>query len=72
MSRDGTELEPSVGQALLEEWDKLDEPQPQTGAANVDVGRRLQGKASVSANVLATPESASAGPARTGKTGEGG
>ena len=72
VSRDGTELEPSVGQALLEEWDKLDEPQPQTGAANVDVGRRLQGKASVSANVLATPESASAGPARTGKTGEGG
>ncbi|GJE88461.1 YT521-B-like domain-containing protein [Phanerochaete sordida] len=29
VSRDGTELEPSVGQALLEEWDKPD-PQPPT------------------------------------------
>jgi len=26
VSRDGTELEPSVGQALLEEWDKVIEP----------------------------------------------
>ncbi|RPD62268.1 hypothetical protein L226DRAFT_458757 [Lentinus tigrinus ALCF2SS1-7] len=74
VSRDGTELEPSVGQALLEEWDKLDEPQPQTPAPapNVDVGRRLAGKASVSVDVLSTPDSpTAAGPARTGKAREG-
>ncbi|KAI0700364.1 YT521-B-like domain-containing protein [Cerioporus squamosus] len=72
VSRDGTELEPSVGQALLEEWDKLDEPQVQTPAAapNVEVGRRLVGKASISADVLSTPDSPSlAGPARPGKEG---
>lgn len=72
VSRDGTELEPSVGQALLEEWDKLDEPQPQTPATatapNVDVGRRLPGKASVSVDVLSTPDSHAAG---TGKAGGG-
>ena len=28
VSRDGTELEPTVGQRLLDEWDKLSEPQP--------------------------------------------
>lgn len=28
VSRDGTELDPSVGQALLEEWDKPDAPEP--------------------------------------------
>ncbi|EKM51570.1 uncharacterized protein PHACADRAFT_101811 [Phanerochaete carnosa HHB-10118-sp] len=28
VSRDGTELEPSVGQALLDEWDKPDPPPP--------------------------------------------
>jgi hypothetical protein len=26
VSRDGTELEPSVGQRLLDEWDKLSDP----------------------------------------------
>ncbi|TFK87480.1 hypothetical protein K466DRAFT_575816 [Polyporus arcularius HHB13444] len=72
VSRDGTELEPSVGQALLEEWDKLDQSQPQTPAAasNVDVGRRLAGKASLSVNVLSTPDSPDA--ARTRKAGEDG
>ena len=49
VSRDGTELEPGVGQQLLDEWDKLDEP-PVGGP--VDVGRRLQGKASHSADAL--------------------
>ena len=28
VSRDGTELEPSVGQALLDEWDRPDPPPP--------------------------------------------
>ncbi|OBZ71287.1 hypothetical protein A0H81_08711 [Grifola frondosa] len=41
VSRDGTELEPSVGQALLDEWDKLDEPQPASPTAD----RRQQGRA---------------------------
>ncbi|KAI0631960.1 YT521-B-like domain-containing protein [Trametes polyzona] len=64
VSRDGTELEPSVGQALLDEWDKLEEAQAQAPAtpAAVDVGRRMQGKASVSADALpgrATPGSSS-------------
>ena len=60
VSRDGTELEPTVGQALLEEWDKLDQPQPPTsaGGGHVEIGRRLQGKASISADVLSRPESA--------------
>ncbi|PIL22420.1 hypothetical protein GSI_15108 [Ganoderma sinense ZZ0214-1] len=49
VSRDGTELEPSVGQQLLDEWDKLDQP-PVGGA--VDVDRRLQGKTSLSADAL--------------------
>ena len=31
VSRDGTELEPSVGQALLDEWDKLDQSPTQAG-----------------------------------------
>ncbi|KAI0755083.1 YT521-B-like domain-containing protein [Daedaleopsis nitida] len=73
VSRDGTELEPSVGQALLDEWDRLEEPAAQaTGTGNVEVSRRVAGKASISVDVLSTSESASAGPARTRKTGEGG
>ncbi|OJT15174.1 hypothetical protein TRAPUB_8278 [Trametes pubescens] len=59
VSRDGTELEPAVGQLLLEEWDKVEQPQtqPPTPGATVDVGRRLHGKASISVDVLpgATP-----------------
>lgn len=36
VSRDGTELEPSVGQALLDEWDKPEPPPPpQPGAKSV-------------------------------------
>lgn len=31
VSRDGTELEPGVGQALLDEWDKLDQPPSEVG-----------------------------------------
>lgn len=31
VSRDGTELEPGVGQALLDEWDKLDQPPAEAG-----------------------------------------
>ena len=56
VSRDGTELEPSVGQALLEEWDKpAEDAQPQASSTgNVEVGRRLQGRASVSADVLSS------------------
>ncbi len=53
VSRDGTELEPSVGQQLLDEWDKPEQP---PAGGNVEVGRRLQGKASVSADVLSAPE----------------
>ncbi|KAI9058235.1 hypothetical protein FKP32DRAFT_1581944 [Trametes sanguinea] len=70
VSRDGTELEPSVGQALLDEWTKLDQAQSPPAAANpsVDVGRRLQGKASVSADVLPTP---AASRAAQGKGKEG-
>ncbi|KAI0662003.1 YT521-B-like domain-containing protein [Cubamyces menziesii] len=66
VSRDGTELEPSVGQALLEEWEKLDQPQPQPAAASVDVGRRLQGKASISADALPTPAPSRASLAKEG------
>lgn len=70
VSRDGTELEATVGQALLEEWDKDEEAQPPaSGAPNVDVGRRLPGRASVSANVLATTESPSSAPSGRGRTG---
>ncbi|CDO77163.1 hypothetical protein BN946_scf184657.g38 [Trametes cinnabarina] len=71
VSRDGTELEPSVGQALLEEWDKLDQapPQPATAGASVEVGRRLQGKASISADALPTPVPSRAAQ---GKVKEGG
>ncbi|KAI8994182.1 YT521-B-like domain-containing protein [Trametes punicea] len=70
VSRDGTELEPSVGQALLEEWEKLDQAQaqPQPAASSVDVGRRLQGKASISADVLSAP-SPSRSAQRKGKEG---
>ncbi|KAI1793327.1 YT521-B-like domain-containing protein [Ganoderma leucocontextum] len=50
VSRDGTELEPSVGQMLLEEWDKVDQP-PQAQAA----GGNADGKASISADVLSPP-----------------
>ncbi|TBU44272.1 YT521-B-like domain-containing protein [Dichomitus squalens] len=58
VSRDGTELEPTVGQALLEEWDKLEQPQPPSApSGHVEVGRHLQGKASISADVLSGPES---------------
>ena len=53
VSRDGTELEPSVGQALLDEWDKPD-PQQQSSSP---VAERPQGKApgteSTSASVTA-------------------
>ena len=63
VSRDGTELEPGVGQALLDEWDKPEQA-PQV-AANVEVGRRLQGRASVSADVL----SPVAAPSRKGDGG---
>ncbi|KAI0369368.1 hypothetical protein BV20DRAFT_358869 [Pilatotrama ljubarskyi] len=62
VSRDGTELEPSVGQALLDEWEKLDQAQPQATSSTVEVGRRLQGKASISADVLSSPT-----PSRTGQ-----
>lgn len=34
VSRDGTELEPSVGQALIDEWAKLAEPPQADGEAN--------------------------------------
>ncbi|KAI0648191.1 YT521-B-like domain-containing protein [Trametes meyenii] len=70
VSRDGTELEPSVGQTLLEEWEKLDQAHPQTAAAlaSVEVGPRLQGKASISADSLPTPTPTS----RPGKAREGG
>lgn len=37
VSRDGTELEPGVGQALLEEWDKPD-PGPPAGPAAAAIG----------------------------------
>ena len=64
VSRDGTELEPSVGQALLEEWDKPEQTQPAaSGTGNVEVGRRLQGRGSISADALSTPAS--------GRKGEG-
>ena len=57
VSRDGTELEPAVGQQLLDEWDKLDQPpQTQTADGTVEVGGRLQGKASLSADVLSPPK----------------
>ncbi|KAH9936140.1 YT521-B-like domain-containing protein [Fomitopsis serialis] len=43
VSRDGTELEPAVGQALLEEWDK---PAPPSPPAEAPVGeRRARGPA---------------------------
>ncbi|KAI0766449.1 YT521-B-like domain-containing protein [Trametes elegans] len=58
VSRDGTELEPSVGQALLEEWDKTaGEAQPASTSGLVEMGRRLPGKASISVDVLSTPGS---------------
>lgn len=51
VSRDGTELEPSVGQALLEEWDRVVETQsektsqqPGQGGTGVGGGGRPQGK----------------------------
>ena len=57
VSRDGTELEPGVGQQLLDEWDKLDQPpQAQAVGGSVEIGRRLQGKASLSADALSLPK----------------
>jgi hypothetical protein len=50
VSRDGTELEPSVGQALLDEWDRVIEaPQTekasqQAGQGGTDGGGRQQGR----------------------------
>lgn len=50
VSRDGTELEPSVGQALLEEWDRVIEVPPtekapqQPGQGGTSGGSRQQGK----------------------------
>ncbi|KAI0821953.1 YT521-B-like domain-containing protein [Trametes gibbosa] len=53
VSRDGTELEPAVGQALLDEWEKFEQAPPSQGSTpGVDVGRRLHGKASISADAL--------------------
>ncbi|KAL5482515.1 hypothetical protein ACEPAI_9109 [Sanghuangporus weigelae] len=44
VSRDGTELEPSVGQTLLDEWDKEDPeplpPAPPSGGTDAALGRR--------------------------------
>lgn len=39
VSRDGTELEPSVGQALLEEWDRP-EPSPSSPTSSRQLGSR--------------------------------
>ncbi|GBE85202.1 hypothetical protein SCP_0703880 [Sparassis crispa] len=39
VSRDGTELEPSVGQALLDEWDRPDPPPPPSPASERRTGR---------------------------------
>lgn len=50
VSRDGTELEPTVGQALLEEWDRVIEVHPtektsqQPGQGGTSGGSRQQGK----------------------------
>lgn len=50
VSRDGTELEPSVGQALLDEWDKvveelsMDKSSQQPGQGGVGGGSRQQGR----------------------------
>ncbi|KAH9847928.1 YT521-B-like domain-containing protein [Lenzites betulinus] len=64
VSRDGTELEPAVGQALLEEWEKLEQGSASQGTTpGVEVGRRLHGKASISADAL-PGAGASSGPAR--------
>lgn len=50
VSRDGTELEPRVGQALLEEWDRViethstEKPSQQSGQGGAGGGGRHQGK----------------------------
>ena len=50
VSRDGTELEPSVGQELLEEWDRviephsMEKPPQQSGQGGTGGGGRHQGK----------------------------
>jgi len=50
VSRDGTELEPSVGQALLEEWDRVieapstEKPPQQSGQGGTGGGGRQQGR----------------------------
>lgn len=50
VSRDGTELEPSVGQALLDEWDRVadapstEKTSQQLGQGGAGVGSRQQGR----------------------------
>ena len=50
VSRDGTELEPSVGQALLDEWDRVievpltEKASQQAGQGGTDGGGRQQGR----------------------------
>ncbi|CAA7262846.1 unnamed protein product [Cyclocybe aegerita] len=59
VSRDGTELEPTVGQRLIEEWDKLaSEPQlpPTTTAPPKPSGRRAGSGRNVPGAMVATPE----------------
>ncbi|KAI0074053.1 hypothetical protein K474DRAFT_1602181 [Panus rudis PR-1116 ss-1] len=63
VSRDGTELEPSVGQALLDEWDKPDPAQSQPPQSGPSEEKRPAGTKTVSDPI----PSASQGPSSSGK-----
>ncbi|KDR83074.1 hypothetical protein GALMADRAFT_221070 [Galerina marginata CBS 339.88] len=54
ISRDGTELEPTVGQRLLEEWGRLSEPQPlpTTPPERPASGKRAMGAKSLPLRLL--------------------
>jgi len=61
VSRDGTELEPSVGQKLLQEWSRLSEPQPSQAAT----GSNRPVAAGASRRGLGIPQSAPVTPMTT-------
>lgn len=63
VSRDGTELEPGVGEALIQEWD-VPEPAPASPATSPTVSRKghrtpLRGGAQTETSALGTPGPAS-------------
>ncbi|EUC67348.1 YTH domain protein, partial [Rhizoctonia solani AG-3 Rhs1AP] len=68
VSRDGTEVEPAVGQRLLDEWDRVvesPEPAPAAGAASASAPRSQPPRSAMQQSVYGSP----APPAGRGQPG---